>query len=44
MLAEDPPPDGWVDTVPLDAGADAFARLSGSPPRATKILLEATPR
>jgi len=27
--------------LPLREGADAFARLSESPPRATKILLEA---
>jgi threonine dehydrogenase-like Zn-dependent dehydrogenase len=41
MLAEDPPPDGWIEVVPLDAAADAFARLSASPPQATKILLKA---
>ena len=43
MLAEHPPPRHWVDVMPLDAGASAFARLSESPPRATKILLEAHP-
>jgi threonine dehydrogenase-like Zn-dependent dehydrogenase len=42
MLADDPPPDGWVDVVPLAAGADAFARLSASPPSSIKILLEAS--
>lgn len=42
MLADDPPPEGWVDVVPLASGADAFARLSASPPLATKILLEAS--
>ena len=41
MLAERPPPDDWVEVLPLREGADAFARLSESPPRATKILLEA---
>jgi threonine dehydrogenase-like Zn-dependent dehydrogenase len=42
MLADDPPPDGWVDVVPLAAGADAFARLSASPPSSIKVLLEAS--
>lgn len=42
MLADDPPPDGWVDVMPLLAGAEAFARLSASPPAATKILLRAS--
>jgi len=41
MLAERPPPDDWVEVLPLGDGADAFARLSESPPRATKIMLQA---
>jgi len=41
MLAERPPPGDWIEVMPLDAGVDAFARLSASPPQATKILLEA---
>jgi len=43
MLSEHPPAGGWVEVMPLGAGAEAFARLSESPPRATKILLEAQP-
>jgi threonine dehydrogenase-like Zn-dependent dehydrogenase len=41
MLAERPLASDWVELMPLGAGADAFARLSESPPRATKIMLEA---
>jgi threonine dehydrogenase-like Zn-dependent dehydrogenase len=44
LLSERPPPLGWLDVLALDQGAEGFRRLVEEPARATKILLQVSPR
>jgi L-iditol 2-dehydrogenase len=40
LLAAQPPPLDWVETLPLTEGAEAFRRLVEEPASYTKLLLE----
>jgi threonine dehydrogenase-like Zn-dependent dehydrogenase len=39
MLAEHPPPLGWLSTLPLREGAEGFRRLVEAPGEYVKVLL-----
>lgn len=40
LLAAHPVSLDWVDRMPLDAGAEAFARLAAADGAATKVMLD----